>query len=855
MNEYLPEIKYKDGIRRSRQTGFGGLDRRAAAGDGSIRFMRNMTTDHYPLMGARARREAVKLSTAASLGTVNGTYALNDYFIHSVLYPGMCGISGCPHAADSTTHSHLYVNNNIVNDKTENPVVLRPDEKAIAHIGNYVCAWPDKVFLKFPEEEYSFALGINKIDGFKFTNERIDGQTTTEGAGDTNRFTRLDIYMSDADGGKEERNKLFKLNPGDEVNLLFNGTSITFHVKSAFQVYNYTGSDTLYPIGRIAVQEDFHELLDGFPTSKLNETDYFQVTAAATKFTIVRAAKSYTFGSLELSGRFSGVSYTSGVDENGMQGTLNRIKALMYANYDDVTKFTGLEPECDFKADDTIFISPQNLGGGPTDEYTSERSYILRKAEKTLVSVYGSSESSSNAKKLLRYDFYLDDYVLPKKTSKSRNQAALYGEGHGSPLYLVERRIPQLDGVFIHNNRLWGWKDDTIYCSGLGNPFNWYNYELSTGAWTVATGTPGRITAGCSYLGYPIFFKEDRLFKVYGEYPAQFRLSQVSIPGVREGGAKSLAICGRLLTYAGPDGIYQYSGSNSVNRISDVLGKYKEPWDIIKEDDSNADSHDDTFCFPFEVSNTTWEADTYFDGYFNIVAGSDGRKYYINLYLQTGFGSYSHTVDPQADTFLGYGFPMLCFDSYTGLWTVENRRCMITNSVVAGDLFLFYEEPAYTLDPSQSKVTYDDGIIADHYANASTTTCARMSYNLPLREGFMNFISARAADYEPESETDEVRVSEAVFNDFSNGMAEKKGVSRIDFVALGNGSVTPFISWDGGSWQKLRDAVNVEGKKCYISTVVPRRTGVFRLKFIGTGEWMISNLEIEYYNGTDLQEK
>jgi hypothetical protein len=836
MNEYLPEIKYRDGIKRSRQTGFGGLDRRAAAGDGSIRFMRNMTTDHYPLMGARAERTGYKIAMSDTIKPT-GFYCWNERFIVSY-ETDSCTLDGCP-CEEGVSHGHILLDGEPVNDSSGHPATLEATgEKRISHIGNYVCFWPDKVFLKFPEEGYENDLVISNIGGFKFTDERITGQGSAE-TGDSNRFTRLDIYMDDQYAS--ERNKLYQLNQGDTVTLSFDNKELPFKIKSAFQVYNVL--DDFFPIGRIGVYEEFHELLEGYTISKLNATDYY--TFGGGSITITRRSKDYVFGSMELFGRFSGVSYTSGVDENGMQGTLNRFRALMYSDIDDISKFSDIEPEYDFKADDVICVSPQNFGGDATDEYTSEHSYIIRKAEKTLVNSNSVRSDASGSYSFIRYDFYLDDFVLPKKISASRMQS-FPGSGHGAPLFLVERRIPDLEGVFLHNNRLWGWKDDTIYCSGLGQPFNWYNYELSTGAWTVSTGTPGKITAGCSYLGNPIFFKEDRLFKVYGEYPAQFRLSQVSVPGVREGGAKSLAICGRLLTYAGPDGIYQYAGSNSVNRISDTLGRHRANFypSVADGSEGHRRDYEDVFSFPFKMG-----VNFYFDGFMDVVACSDGRKYYINLYVYNGFRRRNNSDMRPA-------FSLLCYDSYTGAWTVDEESCLLIDSVTAGDLYVLMRHNC----KGSAMTAPDNGVLWEQH-NQSDYRLVRMSYYYEEPSGYKAFFTNASEKRDallPDGAVDEDaegKISEAVFNDFSNGMAEKKGVSRIDFVALGNGSVTPFISWDGGAWQKLRDAVNVEGKKCFISTVVPRRTGVFRLKFIGTGEWMISNLEIEYYNGTDLQEK
>lgn len=89
----------------------------------------------------------------------------------------------------------------------------------------------------------------------------------------------------------------------------------------------------------------------------------------------------------------------------------------------------------------------------------------------------------------------------------------------------IERTVPDLDMLFSSGNRIWGYKDNTICCCKLGDPFNWNVFDgLSTDAWSVETGDPGKFTGCVSYLGYPLFFKKGKIFKVYGSVPKDFQL-------------------------------------------------------------------------------------------------------------------------------------------------------------------------------------------------------------------------------------------------------------------------------------------------------------------------------------------
>ncbi len=126
--------------------------------------------------------------------------------------------------------------------------------------------------------------------------------------------------------------------------------------------------------------------------------------------------------------------------------------------------------------------------------------------------------------------------------------------------FLMEREIPQLDGMFECNMRLWGYKGDSIYASGLGNPFTWSTHSNDLEAWSIDTETAGDITAGCNYNGYPVFFKEDYIFKITGGVPSDFNLSITPVPGQGCIAPDSLLSFGGSLIYLSPKGFVDYSG-------------------------------------------------------------------------------------------------------------------------------------------------------------------------------------------------------------------------------------------------------------------------------------------------------
>lgn len=125
----------------------------------------------------------------------------------------------------------------------------------------------------------------------------------------------------------------------------------------------------------------------------------------------------------------------------------------------------------------------------------------------------------------------------------------------------LSREVPDLDMILAVDNRLWGAKDDTIYASKLGDPANWNVFDgLTTDSWFQETGTAGEFTGCIAYLGYPIFFKENHIFKLYGKNAENFQPSKSATMGVKRGAGKSLAIAGEVLYYLSPNGLCAYSG-------------------------------------------------------------------------------------------------------------------------------------------------------------------------------------------------------------------------------------------------------------------------------------------------------
>lgn len=146
----------------------------------------------------------------------------------------------------------------------------------------------------------------------------------------------------------------------------------------------------------------------------------------------------------------------------------------------------------------------------------------------------------------------------------------------------VARKMPDMDFVIESSNRLWGCKYGTnadgafvneIYASKLGDFKNWNCFMgISTDSYAASLGTDGSFTGAVTYLGNPIFFKENCMHKVYGSYPSQYQTQTTACRGVQKGCEKSLAVVNEELFYKSRMGVCVYDGS-LPSEISEQLGE------------------------------------------------------------------------------------------------------------------------------------------------------------------------------------------------------------------------------------------------------------------------------------------
>ena len=189
----------------------------------------------------------------------------------------------------------------------------------------------------------------------------------------------------------------------------------------------------------------------------------------------------------------------------------------------------------------------------------------------------------------------------------------------------LERTMPNMDFVIECKNRLWGCRYgiaangevvNEIYASKLGDFRNWNCFlQISTDSWVGPCGTDGQFTGAISHLGYPIFFKENCMHKVYISSTGAHQIQDTACSGVQMDCDKSLAIVNTTLFYKARNGICAYDGS-----------------------------------LPTEMSYALGNEE-----YSNAVGGAHGKKYYISMKDTNGT------------------YHLFVFDTAKGMWHKEDN--------------------------------------------------------------------------------------------------------------------------------------------------------------------------------------
>ncbi len=163
------------------------------------------------------------------------------------------------------------------------------------------------------------------------------------------------------------------------------------------------------------------------------------------------------------------------------------------------------------------------------------------------------------------------DLILYNKKGKK----LLFTNTTESQKVTLKVRIPDMNHVCVHNNRLWGTgvRGDYIYASKLGDCMNFSSYRgLLDDSWYSMIGTPGQFTGICSFRASVVAFKRECIHQVYGDSASNFSIPKQTFGGCIDG--KSIVELGGMLYYLSSEGFMAYGGGEPYLISPQITKKY-----------------------------------------------------------------------------------------------------------------------------------------------------------------------------------------------------------------------------------------------------------------------------------------
>lgn len=144
------------------------------------------------------------------------------------------------------------------------------------------------------------------------------------------------------------------------------------------------------------------------------------------------------------------------------------------------------------------------------------------------------------------------------------------------PNVFIDRLMPDMDQICVNENRVWGYRGKNVYACKLGDFKNWNVFDgLADDSYASEVLGEGELTGCVAYKGYPMFFKPDAIYKVYGNRPSNFEITMSASTGTVN--KRTLAIANETLFYLSKVGVMAYNGG-VPQPVSDALGDLIGPW-------------------------------------------------------------------------------------------------------------------------------------------------------------------------------------------------------------------------------------------------------------------------------------
>lgn len=600
---------------------FGGYDHRTVINEGDFFDMKNLSSDKYPIISNRRKRGIFR---SAIPGKITGMIAKEHLCYTTGRY--FCIADGETYESDTKIDLGLSDDHN--------------DPKQLVSFGAYVIIFPDKKY-----------INLNDTNDWGVLDATVTIAPITKSVSSKN----VTYILCNAEGTAFSKSNT-------EVGS-FDPDSITENPDTTKYYYNY-------------ISKQFYQYyankwrtIDTYLLINTNTTDFFekglQITISGAMSDIVfNESKpiilSGGYGKMLVKGNFPFTR--GGLEEGIIQNPLNQTSQVTFSVQDAATLCDADGNRITIDGSGSTFPDAAVVGKyflytesayselykGDGKEWIKQTPYIQIPAKNIystfdkgdIVSIKGADYigvsdaiigANGEEKKIMSIS--ANGIVIEGLAYTNYNQIGIDVVGGVAMLngsITVQRKIPtDFDFVIESNNRLWGCKYglvdgkmvNEIYASKLGDFKSWHSFNgTSQDSYSVSVGSDGAFTGAVSYLGSPLFFKEDRIYRIYGNYPSNYQVQTTECRGVEEGSSKSIAIINEVLFYKSRSGICTYDGS-LPSLVSAQLG------DIV---------------------------------YKNAIGGAVDNKYYVHM----------ETLDNQGRI----ARVLFVYDSQKGLWHKEDEN-------------------------------------------------------------------------------------------------------------------------------------------------------------------------------------
>ncbi len=225
------------------------------------------------------------------------------------------------------------------------------------------------------------------------------------------------------------------------------------------------------------------------------------------------------------------------------------------------------------------------------------------------------------------------------------------------------KTVPELTNLCVWNGRLWGIDADNNICaSKYMNPTVFEYFDLSSAdSYTMETDTTGDFTGVAALGNHIAFFKENKIHRISGTKPSNYRHTILDTTGVKKGAERSVAKLDEAVYYCGGDGVYVYDGGTS-EKISEKLGTLTYSSAVGGIDGSHyllslADESGENILYCYDVERNLWlrEDNLSIKAAFNYLGSlhylaADGNIYNVQAKPETGI-EFSVTLREMEENF------------------------------------------------------------------------------------------------------------------------------------------------------------------------------------------------------------